>query len=974
MADQTQVELTERMNELLREQLRIKRALNDFGSSSVRDMADAADSATRSTTNMTDAARTAAESTEEFGDAAEDTTKKSSSFSDFFKRVKERSKEFIASVANMIEAVFNFGKSFFSLMTGSFILDGLIQKANNLPINTAFAEAKEEVREFAGDLKSGMGQSIMKSFYNFSEGAKGFGVSLRKVYGFGASGMAARLKDVKDLFEKLGSSASNLSQKLQETAGEIIFTGKALGIGNEGVAEMLKTAEALGIDGTKYVRQFQLEAAKSLGTYGISAKVMGRGMSELLKTLPHLAKEGAKAFAPIVAYAQKMGLELKQVTGILDTFSSADKALEAASNLAQIGIALDPLELVAEQDPAKMLMKIGDAFKYSGKQIDLNDRHQRAYLKSTLQIDDATLNRLASENGLADSYKKTAANAEVARKRQMSQQEIMEELGKGIKRLIQAMNPKNFTGFFDALIQGFSDGAMNLGPMLKTLYTIKGALQQAYYAGRELGVMFMTYFPGVQQMLGGIAKLFDRAAGGKFLGVIRDAMKGLLAALNQMENANPKEAIDKFFNRLKAGYLEYSKSTGNFWLNIMPGLKNFSAAVGPIIAGVIRFIGRELVNGIKGLASIIKDGFTSGGESGGGLLGDAGTVIKNLVMPVWDALAESGPQLWGALKDLFWTTWDNIKPTLMEWKDRFLDWMSETFDSLSQTIRNGWNGAPSAASRLWDSTKEALSAVWNFLGDWFKDTAWPAVSGWWDELVDKWKPRILMKLGELTDTLMVWLSSFQGALGAPMRALAAEMAGLNQVDVALAAGGNADALAQIKNRKSINDAARAQEMAFLKEKEDATEAAKKAQEERERQDRQAQREYERKAAEAARATASIQQDLAAGFTPAMTQQMSTAVAEQGTAMKKLAEDVTVANGQLSEATAASTGFSNLQKSWKNGKLEVSHNLPQTQVKFSVTLDSKMLLGNLYKVNVGTSDSPVYMSANPSETRVPDRSG
>lgn len=967
MADETQVEILARMNDLLKEQVRLKRVLGEFNSAGIREASEAFDEAGKRSSSATESIKESAKSTEEFGDAADDAGKKSDGFfSRTFGQIKERSKAFVGAIWNMITSLEGL-KSIFNILSGGFLLDGLIKEAMNLPLNTAFAQAREEAREFAGDLRSGVGKSIMTSFRTFGKSAQDFGLSMQKVYGFGPEGKAARLKDVVDLYQKLGTSITNFSEKLAESAGEIIFTGKALGIGNEGVVEFLRTAEAIGTDGIKYLRDFQKEGAKALSTYGISAKVMGRGMSELLKTLPHLAREGAKAFAPIVAYAQKMGLELKQVTGILDTFSSADKALEAASNLAQIGVALDPIELVAEKDPAKMLIKIGEAFKNSGKAVDLSDRHMRSYLKSTLQVDDATLDRIASENGLSDGYKKTMKNAEEARKKQMSQQEVMQELGKGIKRLIQMLDRKDLTGFFDALIKGFTDGAMNLGPMLKGLYSIKSSLLSVYHAGRQLGVLFMTKFPGIQEMIKGVVKLFDSKATQNFLSEIKAEFSDLTSGLRD-PTKSPDKVVADFLERMKNGFLKFQKDTGSFWKNIMPGLKDFSKAMGPVIAGIISFIGRELVNGLKFLTNIVKNGFSKGGESGGGLLGDAGEVIKNLVVPVWEALKESAPLLWDAIVELFGTVWDTVYPKLVEWGNQFMDWMSETWDNLGESIENGWKGASSASIRLWESIKDVMTKVWRLLEDWFSKTAWPKISAWWDDLVDKWKPRIKDKLEEVKWVFITWLSEFKGVFGTGARLIAAEMAGLGNAGKILATstipGANKVYMGMIAGEKNKAASEREALAKIREQNRSALEAAREKQEKEEEEKRKQERVLRRKLEKERDENLDLLSIENAGPTKQNATDAVAAADMVAEAHNKLAEGVLTAGKKLTtgEGVAASAAVASLKKDFPAGKIQVSHSLPNTQVSFVISIDTQKLGEKLLAVNFGKDDKANFIQA------------
>lgn len=970
--DESQVALLTRMNDLLREQVQLKRALGRFDAGGIREVREEMDSTDQSASNATESVTRAAKETGKFGDAAEDAGEKGGFFSGLFEKIKERSSAFVAGLSNMAQSLFSLGQALFNLMSGGFILDGIIEKAQSMgSANTAFAEAREEVREFAGDLKSGLGRDIMDSYRGFSKTIDDFGVSMRRVYGYGISGMAARLKDVNDLFQKLGASAENFSDKLVEMAGEVVYTGKALGIGNEGMAEMLRTAEAIGTDGMKYMRDFQREAVLAHKYYGVSAKVMGRGMNDLMKTLPHLQREGAKAFAPIVAYAQKMGLELKQVTGILETFSSADKALEAASNLAQIGVALDPIEMIAEKDPAKMLLKIGESIKSSGKQIDLTDRHTRSYLKSTLQLDDATLDRIASENGLTENYKKTAKAAEDAKKKQMSQQEVLEELGKGIKRIIQAGSSTSFTGFFDALKKGFLDGMLYSGPMLRMFRTINRALKDAYWAGRALGRMFVETFPGIKDMLAGIAKLFDRSAGFKFLDIIKTEFGKLLNIFDMFSKGQmlgrPEDFAKSFFERLFGGFKEYKSKIGSFWENIMPGLLKFTEFAGKFIKGFILFIGQQMVSGLKSLASVVRNGIAGGGGEGPGLLEQGGSAIMNLLRPIWEGLSEAWPEIWKALKDLFSTVWEKLQPVLSGWANDFMNWMSKTFDSLSKSIREGYNGAPSALSRMKDSFIDLLSSAWNALVNWWDTSGKPKLDKWWNDFSDDMVEKAEYYLGVVRDKIVLSLEKQDSFLGNRLKNML--LPDVDQLEKSVQeaakryeASGMSETEAIIKanseNEKKIFDG----KQKARSERQSAEAAAQAAQAEAERKDRIAQREYERNQAEAAKRQLETANSLAS-----TAPQMSVAAAELGKSMVQFSSDTVTAGQILTSDNVATTSIANLSENFKAGKLEVSHNLPNTNISLNISLSSEKIASEMYKVNLGAGEADKFMQGGPQKT-------
>lgn len=655
--------------------------------------------------NSTEAIQKASQSTSKYGDATVKTTKKGKGFIEWLKEKKQMLLGIVDKIGEVVVGLYNFGKALFALISGQAILDKLIETAQNLPIDLSFARAREEVRQFAGDLTSGPGKAILDGYGNLRKQASSLaatGLSMTQIYGRGVQAAAAALKDINEFAEKLGPNLTLLQDQVKKSGVNFVMMARGLGITNDQMAETAKIATSLGKDPLKYSQEFATMAAKSQKAFGVSAKIMGRGMAELQNTLPHLRREGPKAFAPIVAYAQKLGLELKQVTGMLETFSSVEKGLEAASGLAQMGVYIDPLKLVAESDAAKQMDMIAKSFKSAGKSIDLADRHQRNYLKSLLGVDENTLDTIAGQNKLNKSYEDTQKQADKAAKMQMDSAEAMKILAKGIKReILDPLDTGKLEGFFDALTKGFLKGFTMSGPFRKMLYDIRAALRSVYFVGVQLGKAFVNFFPGIKEMIGGIRKLFNPKAWRGFASEIKNAFDSAMKNFDK----DPQGAVKKFLERIQKAFFKWSKSTGNFWLNILPGLKKFTKAAGEIAGGIIRYLAEGLANGIKSLAKMITEGI---GGSDSGVTSEIGEIFKNLFAPAWKAIKESWPQI----KEAFIALWDAAYPVIKEQVLKVLSWIKDNvIDPLDKKLGELFGFKDVQGNMMTFSDK--IAEVWN---------------------------------------------------------------------------------------------------------------------------------------------------------------------------------------------------------------------------------------------------------------------
>jgi hypothetical protein len=557
------------------------------------------------------------------------------------------------------------------------IFDAFIETAQTLPRNTAIADALEEIRDIFGDIATGPGKAVASQLSTISKSARdlaGTGLSVTRVFGFGAEGIAGALKAVNELAQGTGESFTRLKGVFQESGLQLTMMQKGLGVTAENMGQLMNIAELRGKDVGRAIEEFSKITLQTAEEFGMGVKTMAKGMAELnidVSTFGHL---GPKAFAPMVVYAKKLGIEVKQLAGTMKKFSGFSDTAKAASELAQgFGMNIDTMKLMAAQNPAKKIDMLRKSFFNAGNDISKMSYQQRQYLEQTTGLEGTALEAAFSLEKQGLSYENIEKQAKKAGKQQITQKKVMQDLGKQIKKLNHLMNVEKYAGFFDAFIKGFGVGLMKAGGMRGALKDIQKALLKVHKAGREVAYMFVKYFPGVKTMLSAISELFDPAKIKNFT----DGIKGAFEKLFKSENG-----WSTFFTNIEKVFEEQAGPGGSILTKLKTGFKKFAGfimkgvaltietaatklfdTVLPAIQGFLdkltTAIKKEAGKGADGM-NIFEILFNMGG--GGAAKASAGSFLEPVIAALGNAWTSLKPQL----EKIWKTLWPIIKPMLKD--------------------------------------------------------------------------------------------------------------------------------------------------------------------------------------------------------------------------------------------------------------------------------------------------------------------
>jgi|688.fasta_scaffold76400_1 hypothetical protein len=522
---------------------------------------------------------------------------------------------FIGGAFDVIKGIFSFvadvAMGIFDFFKG--IYEGLFEMAQEQrKYATENRRAAEEIRENFGDISKGTGKAVLD-----------FGKSLASasIAGLGAMQVFENAAEAIRFANEVASAAPAAFDKLQDQfkgqrGANVVGFAKGLGISTEQLGKLMgvaistgRTMEGLGTEMTKY--------SKGLSSrFGVDSKLISKSMTKAMLDVKHFANATVKEIGQAAVYAHKLGVELSDITGILDAFDTFDQAAENVSKLSQaFGVNIDTMELVSAKTPADALAKVKAALDAAGKSADQMNRQELKLLASTVGMDEATVRQTLSNKNQGTSLENIKEAGNSVEKQMMSTGQALKEVSQDIKQVVRELQTQS-KGFFETFLDGFYEGVATSSDMRKVLGNLQQAIDAVFAAGRRLGAIFVETFPGVKKMLDALASFFNPSAvGGMFNGFT--------------------DVFGKFFKKLQSGTGDVRDLFSNLWKEItqyftkqgpagsefLQGITEFWNAVKQIAATAITAIGDLLADAFTAIADAIENGVdTSGAKSAAGKL------------------------------------------------------------------------------------------------------------------------------------------------------------------------------------------------------------------------------------------------------------------------------------------------------------------------------------------------------------------
>jgi hypothetical protein len=548
----------------------------------------------------------------------------------------------VGFIGGIVSGLFNIGRAIIAIPFRVF--EGFVSLSNEVAhILVEIQTAVEGVRKQFGDLKGPVSSTVIQ----LSRSMQGFaitGLSAWNVVG----NLAQRLDFVKELATTLGAVFSKLRGEFELDGGAIIAFEKGLGLAHEELKGIGEVAIVSGKQSRVVLTAMTTQAIALGRAFGVDAKVIGRDVGKALTDVAHFGGATVKQIATASVYARKLGVELDRIVGTLSAFETFDTAAENAAKLSQsFGILVDSFQLIEAQSPDEQIDLLRKALFAAGRSAEGMTRQELKLLAQTTGLDEATARLVFSAKNQGTTLDLIAKKSSVAEKHQLTQAEALVKLSASIERLVR-QSPE-FTGFFDAMLKGFSRGVVTSGPFTRAVFSLRAALVAVYREGAKLGRSFVDLFPGVRDVLTGIADAFKPGRFQKFAAQFRQALEQFFRQLTV-----GRGSFTDLTASLRKSFFDFISAETPAGRKIIEGAKSFLLAISKVIGQGVTWSLDALTNSINFIVDLISNPgevikkFSSGAK-------DGATFAQQVFSPIIQAFTDKRriAELSTAIDDLF---------------------------------------------------------------------------------------------------------------------------------------------------------------------------------------------------------------------------------------------------------------------------------------------------------------------------------
>jgi roadblock/LC7 domain-containing protein len=504
------------------------------------------------------------------------------------------------------------------------------------------AQALEETRGQFGDLRSEAAQTVIQGAKSM-DGFGAAGVSALRVFG----NVAERMKLLNKLAGDLGPLFTANIEKFKGAEGAILGYEKGLGLTNEMMAAVTVKATQMGTGVTDVLLDMTKQSLGLAKATGLNAKTLSRDMGKAMQDVAHYGHLSAKELGANVAYANKLGVAVEKLTGLMDQFDTFDSAAESTSKLnEQFGTNIDAQEIMSAQSPGAKLDILRKQFAATGKELKDLTYQERKLIAANTGLDASTLDTALAQEKAGVSFDDMLSASEQAEKQQMSQAEAMHELAKAMERIPQAGGGGG--GLFAHIFEGFTRGIQSNKEFIGLMRNINVVMREATQFGVKLGKMFVDLFPGVKDIFGGLQNLFDPKR-------FKKMFDGVLSAFDVFKKGGSGKMED-FTDRIKKVFTNFFDEGAPAGKKVLEGFRKFFEAMLNVIGTLGAWLVPKLAEVIVKITDWIRKPKVPKVSTDG---------LGNVVMtPMEKALEAVKEKLVPALKDLAKVIWERLKEAM----------------------------------------------------------------------------------------------------------------------------------------------------------------------------------------------------------------------------------------------------------------------------------------------------------------------
>jgi len=569
----------------------------------------------------------------------------------------------LQSVAlGIVGSLFKMGKSLLSIPLG--IFKSLMADAAAFSGDTSFMEALEKIRGEFGSFKEETSKNITGAYQTVNTQLQAMsGLSVWQVF----KTPADQLKYLHDIATKAGPQIHQFGNELAKSAGLISIYDKGMNIGAENMKSFMNRATVMGTTLSVQLKDTANYALQLGKDFNISSKTISKDVGMMMKDVKNFGSLTQKEMTVASVYTKKLGLEMKDILGVVEKFDNFDKAAESAAMLGQaFGANVDAFKLMNEQDPAKRVDELRKSMAAAGKTSENMTRQELNLLASTSGLTAEAAKLAFSQKNQGVSYQDIEKKAAKAENAQMKQADAMKGLSDNIERVVHAGS--QIAGFWKNFVEGFKIGFKMTSEYRGLMLTLKSAMWQFNLAGREVGAMFMKLTPGISESFKTFTAIFSRDK-------IKKLLFGFTSEFDSMKTrvGGVVGGFKKIFKGdLDDGFTVIKDSFTNFFSSaqiqpILNGITKFGVWLAEAFGEALGTIAKNAPIYIDKLTAFIKDpkGFIDSMKKGGS---QANGIFQAMILSFDKGFGKSGPvmkKLKESIEKLLTAAWQAIKESPM---------------------------------------------------------------------------------------------------------------------------------------------------------------------------------------------------------------------------------------------------------------------------------------------------------------------
>jgi hypothetical protein len=504
IATPSQIELMERMNTLLTQQLETQKGIASIlqGQAGItREAAAASEEYARAAGRVTDSNREVESSFLNSNAAFTSFTdgiksfigsdayeKVTSSFSNGVKLLGVNFDSLAQIISNPVAAASGFLMELWSTLArkAAEVYQAMLQ----------LAQSMEKIREKFGSFNENTSRRTLTAFRNLGDTLRtttANSAQFGRKFAPGFEGAEQRLDVVLGIAEDLSPVIDLLGQQFNDAADNMFLLSKGLNFSGEALKQVAVLSQLNGKSLKGFSEEIMATVNKIGKQFNISTKVLGQDVGKALsnfKLLGRMTGDYVKEMTKAAVFTRKLGIEINELTGLVDKFDEFEGGAEAAAQLAQgFGMVLDPLKMMG-MEVGPRLQEMQRAFMATGRSIDSMSRQERKLLADTAGLTEQQALLAFSSKGMAMSYDEIAAGAEGATKQQKTTDQIINDVLDNIPNVIVGF--KNAFGFIEAFFEGIGTG---FGiKMMPTLIALAERMGKVFGIGIDVGMKFFEIF------------------------------------------------------------------------------------------------------------------------------------------------------------------------------------------------------------------------------------------------------------------------------------------------------------------------------------------------------------------------------------------------------------------------------------------------------------------------------------------------